>query len=261
MKWWSRMKWWKKILFVVIAVIILVFLFLPLGPLGIWFSFRGHLAQLRINPWLATLVSLGFFSLGTLALKWSFAPFAWGKHRWKHRWGRILSGVWLVVWCLANAYMVSRVNFSPETGEPEKWYCYIPDIGFRVFDEEGYDPVYSVRLKPLTADIALEMEREQVLFTQVDPRSSRDFFDRHTGEALVFYVRYPNGCYILYNKRGFDPTIGVPLQPTTPQLVPEILAQAEQPECVALRDKIPGAIHSNEFPALRRTLAEYAKFQ
>ena len=118
-------------------------------------------------------------------------------------------------------YVITRdTNFDPD-GRAHRWYAWTP-AGMWFADREGVDPTYGIRLRPVTPAIAgaLEELRRKGGLRPADP-TRLIFFDPMTGEARVWFYRYPEGDVEFYEHQGHHPITGVVLEPVTQQVVLE----------------------------------------
>ena len=61
-----------------------------------------------------------------------------------------------------SMYFLSRDSyFDFYNKEPLKWYAETPE-GLRYFDSDGYDPVYGIKLKPVTPGIIEKYKKQQM---------------------------------------------------------------------------------------------------
>ncbi|MEM4188345.1 MAG: hypothetical protein QXN56_04200, partial [Candidatus Hadarchaeum sp.] len=114
-----------------------------------------------------------------------------------------------------SLYALTRQQFFAfKEGTVLKWYALTPE-GPKFFDRPGVDPVYGIPLKPVTPDVVRQLKLvEKGEFKPIDPRRA-PLFNPITGEPQAWYYRHPDGTYEFYDKPGFHPLTGVPLQPVT----------------------------------------------
>lgn len=157
---------------------------------------------------------------------------AWrGEHSVLHR--KRVAAVVLVLYIsgfFAITYWAGRdANFGFSSGEARRFYAVTPE-GIRTFPEDGNDPKYGIKLKPITPEIAESIERAR-RGLRPEPISrdrwpTLEFFDGVSGNPRVWYYQAPNGSYELFSSPGFHPRVGEPLRPATPQVADAAIRQA-----------------------------------
>jgi hypothetical protein len=130
-----------------------------------------------------------------------------------------------VIYNIGLYYATKNAYFSFAEGKAAKWYAMTPE-GVQFFDADGYDPKYGIKLKPVTPEMMITLEKkklgqipQKIKFESVD---DVEFFDRLTGEVKVWYYRDQSGNFELFSGPGVHPVYGVMVQPATPQAVNEI---------------------------------------
>ncbi len=131
--------------------------------------------------------------------------------------GTAILVILFVLYNLGLFYFTKDAYFTFAKGETLKWYALTPE-GVKFYDRPGVDPKYGIQLKPVTPEIVSRLERLQKgEFKPIDPNRV-PLFNPITGEAQVWYYQYPDGTLEFYDKPGFHPVTGTPLQPVTQQI-------------------------------------------
>lgn len=144
-------------------------------------------------------------------------PFVIGVHylaffRW--RIGLPILMVLYVAFNLTLYYATRDTYFEFGEGKAIKWFAITPE-GISYFDRPGVHPKYGMALKPVTpADIRPLELIAKGQFNPVDPHGAT-FFNPITGDAQIFYFRYPDGTVEFYDMPGFHPRTGARLEPVT----------------------------------------------
>lgn len=139
---------------------------------------------------------------------------------------RKLAGVIIIVYMgifFLSMYFLSRDSyFAHDSGNPIKWYAETPE-GIRFFDTDGYDPVYSTKLKPVTPEIIEKYKRQQmkmypkqIFLTTLE---GVEFFDSITGDPKIWYYQDTDGSFDFFDGPGFHPTYNAELKPVTPDII------------------------------------------
>lgn len=130
-----------------------------------------------------------------------------------------------IVYNIGLYFATKNTYFSFGEGKASKWYAMTPE-GVQFFDADGYDPKYGIKLKPVTPEMMITLEKkklgqvpQKIKFESVD---DVEFFDRLTGEVKVWFYRDQSGNFELFSGPGVHPVYGVMVQPATPQAVNEI---------------------------------------
>ncbi len=125
-------------------------------------------------------------------------------------------------------------------GAPQKWYALTPD-GVKYYDGPGVDPRYRIPLQPITPELARKLKLlEKGGVKPIDPTQAT-FFNPITGEPQVWYYQYPDGTLEFYDKPGFHPVTGTPLQAVTQQIYFEWKRrQKATPQAGGGREQEPG---------------------
>ncbi len=122
-----------------------------------------------------------------------------------------------VLYNLGLYYFTKDLYFAFSQGEAMKWYALTPE-GVKFYDRPGVDPTYGIKLQPVTPEVIRKLRLLQKgEFTPIDPNRAT-FFNPITGEPQVWYYQYPDGTFEFYDKPGYHPITGTPLQPVTQQV-------------------------------------------
>jgi hypothetical protein len=188
-----------------------------------------------------------FFAFAWVPLSlWAWRLLAW---RFSFRQAAISLVCWVVIYGtvpLVHALLGSDVCFNQRTGEPLKWY--VEDLSGKIilFDSVGYDTARATQKLPVTPAICSAFARQKVngrpnqITTDIH---DIEFFDPNSGKPRVWYYKAADGSFILFDASGFNPKTGERLNPTTPEIVSDIMIRSvkEQqdraaPEAQALKD-------------------------
>jgi len=150
-------------------------------------------------------------------------PFLWGLrlifslNRSRRNVGYLILTVFFIGYNLSLYQFTKTSYFSFSKGEVLKWYALTPE-GVKFYDSAGVDPVYGITLRPVTPEVIRNLKRlEKGDFKPIDPANAQ-FFNPITGEAQVWFYQYPEGNYEFYDKPGYHPITGEPLNPVTKQI-------------------------------------------
>lgn len=117
-----------------------------------------------------------------------------------------------------------------------KWYVRTPE-GIEIYDrlpEDGRDPVYGFKMKPITPEIVAEIMALEKGCSPVDPQHV-NFFNKITGELQVWYYRRPDGAYDFFNGPCYHPQLGIRLAPVTRAVVKNWRERQAQEEAARRR--------------------------
>lgn len=125
-------------------------------------------------------------------------------------------------------FMTRDWNFDRASGEPARWYVMTLQ-GCRFFDAPGYDPELGIALKPVTTQALKECEALERGFASasVDQTQDNVYFDRITGEPVVWYFKHADGSVELFSMPGFHPRYQSALKPITVDVVREMAKQEQ----------------------------------
>lgn len=163
---------------------------------------------------------------------------------------RSIKGFLAVLFCFAVLPLLLEykfANFNQLTGSSNRTVAIAPDGSFRYGPQTPVDPNTGRARMPVTTEIA-ELE-ERIRMGIRASRISADarnliFFNPH-GQPNVWYFRTIDGRYELFDKFDFYPGTSTLLAPVTPNIVAEILRQAEA-EAAAVQQKAAQAQQQRE---------------
>ncbi len=151
------------------------------------------------------------------------APLLWMipiLFRRKHQYNKL---AWFGVFGSISIFFISlfflsqRIYFRHDNKEVLKWYALTPE-GVKYYDTPGIDPVYGIKLKPVTPEV---IKRLKLLdngdFKPVDPEKV-NWFHPVTGEPQVWYHYSEKNGYNFYDKPGYYPMTGEPLMEVTKEV-------------------------------------------
>jgi hypothetical protein len=139
---------------------------------------------------------------------------------------RKLAGVIIIVYFslffLSMHFLSKDKYFDFYNREPLKWYAETPE-GMRFFDSDGHDPVYGIKLKPVTPEIMGKYKRQQmkmypkrITFTSLE---GVEFFDTISGKPKTWYYRDNEGSFEFFDGPCFHPIYNVQLIPVTTEII------------------------------------------
>jgi hypothetical protein len=209
---------WIKVLFI---VFLLALFFIPtliaIKYVAIWQIYQHFVTTVSdltgLNQYLVTAAAILLFIPFYIGIQFLFSI----HKRRRYAGGTILLTL-AILYNLGLYYFTKDIYFSFSQGKAVKWYALTPE-GVRFYDRPGKDPKYGIPLRPVTPEIVrkLELLRKGGEFKPIDP-SRATFFNPITGEPQVWYYRYPDGTFEFYDKPGFHPVTGTPLQPVTQEV-------------------------------------------
>lgn len=133
----------------------------------------------------------------------------------------VIGLVYFSIFFLSMFFLSRDVNFAHSNKEALKWYALTPE-GVKLYDSPGVDPVYGIKLEPVTPEVIQKLRLLQKgEFKPIDPENVQ-FFNPITGEAQVWFYQYSDGNYEFYDKPGFHPVTGELLKPVTKDIVEKI---------------------------------------
>ncbi|MCS7042071.1 MAG: hypothetical protein NZR01_04710 [Bryobacteraceae bacterium] len=223
---------------------------------------------LGINLYLIKVAVLLLLIPLYFGLRWSFSL---REEKRKRRIGWAILTVLVVSYNLCLYFATRRISFTAK-GEPVRYYAITPE-GVKYSDRPGVERTYGVPFQPMTPEMAYKLwllEKGRVLPV---PPDDRPWFNPATGEALLWYYRFPDGTLEFYDRPGRHPFTNEPLREVTKEIFLEWRQKKEgaggqdgsgraamapppparPPE--ALRDGTPPA--PPEDPARRKRLAEF----
>jgi hypothetical protein len=173
-------------------------------------ALQGHLG---INKYLAYAIELLFFVPFLTAVKYYLFSLNSGKRKT----GMLLLLAIGTLYCVLM-YGATRNEFFDESGNPIKFYALVPG-GVEFSDRRGAEREFGVPFRPVTKDNITWLRRIHAGQIQVVTNpGERDWFDRVTGDALLFYVSDSNGNLRFYDGPGHDPSTQKELTPVTPAI-------------------------------------------
>jgi hypothetical protein len=138
------------------------------------------------------------------------------RHKYnKYAWLSVLG--YFSVFFITMYFLTKDIVFRHDDKGPLKWYALTPD-GPKYYDSPGIDPVYGIKLKPVTPDVIRQLKLVgKGDFKQVDPEKV-SLFNPITGEPQAWYYQSGTGEYEFYDKPGYYPMSGEPLLPVTKEI-------------------------------------------
>src|SRR3990172_3760481 len=126
----------------------------------------------------------------------------------------------IIIYNLGLYQLTKNVNFAFSEGKILKYYALTPD-GVKFHDGPGIEPIYGIRLKPVTPEIISKLKLlENTDIRPIDPSTTK-FFNPITGEPQVWYYRDEDGNTEFYNKPAHHPATGEPLRIVTKKIISE----------------------------------------
>lgn len=138
------------------------------------------------------------------------------KHKYnKYAWTAVLG--YVSVFFISMYFLTSNIGFRHDDKGPLKWYALTPE-GPKYYDTPGIDPVYGIKLKPVTPEVVRQLKLVgKGDFKQVDPEKV-SLFNPITGEPQAWYYQSGVNVYEFYDKPGYHPMSGEPLLPVTKEV-------------------------------------------
>jgi hypothetical protein len=126
-------------------------------------------------------------------------------------------------------YILSRGSYFGLDGEPKRWYAETPE-GIVLYESGGNDPIYNIKLQPVTYEIVRLYKRQEKGMGPKRIRISEEieFFDPIRGKPKFFYFIDPKGNYEFYDQSGFHPVYSEKLKPATQEIVNAYLNRMEE---------------------------------
>jgi hypothetical protein len=163
-----------------------------------------------LSQWLVK----GLVIILLIPLLWVLPNIYMGKHK---KPARAIGLLYFGIFFLALFFLSKDLYFAHSGNEILKWYALTPE-GVKFYDSPGIDPVYGIKLKPVTPQVIRSLKLLQKGdFKPIDP-SSAQFFNPITGETQVWFYKYPDRSYEFYDKPGYHPITGDSLKPVTKQI-------------------------------------------
>lgn len=129
----------------------------------------------------------------------------------------------VMVWCLAMAFVTKDHLFDPNTGEPLYSFFHTVNGNVKLHPTLGkFDPKTGRPINPLTPEKIDAMEIlengvPKVEHLQVNKDSQ--FFRIDGGTPLLYYTEYTDGRIEFFAQKGMHPQTGEPLLPVTKEIV------------------------------------------
>ena len=131
------------------------------------------------------------------------------------------------------------VFFDRGTGVPIVWYYKNRDGVIEMFDLMGFHPDTGEELLPVTKEVVDAWKDQQLAELppgRVDPTNYPPF-DPRTGQPRVWYGRTESGDWAFYDRSGFEPSTGEPLNVLTRDVIKkweEYLKELQNPRCYVI---------------------------
>lgn len=217
-----------KIIILILGAFIIFFVTFLL-PRGIYHFIFGYVVQSIINIsgtsyWLVkgivTLLLIPFFwALCELfKIRFRISRSREKPTRYYQKLAVIMITVYIGIFFISMYFLSRESYFAHDTGEPSKWYAETPE-GIRLFDSNGYDPKYGIKLKPVTQEIIEKHKRHLMnLYPKritVTSLEAAEFFDSISGNPKIWYYQDNQGSLEFFDGPGFHPTYNVELKPVT----------------------------------------------
>lgn len=141
-----------------------------------------------------------------------YALQVWSRQK---RWTGATILVVLYVVYNAGLYAATRSHYRG------KWYVRTPD-GIEYYDrrtEDGRDPVYGYKLKPVTPEVIPELMALEDGCNTVNPQNTNFFNKIKEDVPQVWYYKNPSGSYEFFDGPCYHPELGVRLKPVTRSVV------------------------------------------
>jgi predicted lipoprotein with Yx(FWY)xxD motif len=208
-------RWWKWLVLLAVAAAFLIPTLIATSYVSLWHVYHSY-----VNT-VSNLTGLNTY-LTTAAAVLLFVPFLIGVRRtlsWRSERRHAGVAILLGLFFLYNLalFVGTRNAYFSLKGETLKWYALTPD-GVQLYDRAGVDPKYGIELKPVTKDIVRQLDlMRKGEFKPIDP-STATLFNPITGAPQAWFYRSPEGEIEVYDKPGFHPRTGTPLQPWMPKM-------------------------------------------
>ena len=222
------------ILLTCIALSVLLWIFSQL--LGIYWVYGLYLSEVvsafGLDIIFSRMIAALLTILTLLSLPWIISFLFLRKRRFVLL---VVGGMLIVGGTFAIYYGSSDVFFDRETGKSVKYYIKTLD-GFKFSNTDDYDPKLGIKYKPITPEVVKEFYFwEKTGKMQNTPSVIHGkYFDKITGEPIVWYTERPEGERELFPLPGHDPLTGKNLKPMTAEIVGAI-AKAEKEQELKLK--------------------------
>jgi len=132
--------------------------------------------------------------------------------------------------------------FDPRTGNAITWYAVSPTDQVEIFDLMGFHPETGAALLPISAEVVTKWKEQQALQARksperVYPTAAGAWFDPRDGRSLLWFRRARDGTYEFFDREGFDPQSGAPLERVTAENIEAVrkyLAETSSKNCYVL---------------------------
>jgi hypothetical protein len=211
--------WKKRLVWTLVIVAALIFSLWAISAtvdMTIWGAYNHFIdtlcERLAINHYLANALSLVFLVPFFVGVKYYL--FSIRNRARKQRVGLALLLSMGLLYNLALYFGTKNQNFGPEGSV--RYYALVPG-GVVFSDRPGAESQYGVAFRPVTTENIkwlLRIERGRIEYV-IDP-GSRDWFDRVTGDPMLWYSTEGNGNFRFFDGPGHDPASRAELKPVTP---------------------------------------------
>lgn len=125
-----------------------------------------------------------------------------------------------IILAAATYFFTDNVYFNRATGESQK--CYAKTVeGFKFSSTCDFDPKIGVRFQKITPEVMKDVIfwQKNGILKNVPSVKIGQYFNRLTGESIVWYSLHPDGSIHLSSLPGFDEATGKRLEPVTKEVV------------------------------------------
>jgi len=186
--------------------------------LTIWGAYRHYIDtlsdRLSINRYLANVLNLVFIAPFFLGVKYYL--FSVRDRQRRRRIGLALLLGMGVLYNLALYYGTRNEYFGPNG--PVKFYALVPG-GVVFSDRAGIESTYGIPFRPVNQNnIKWLLRIQQGKIALLADPAHHDWFDRVTGDPLLWYSTDGAGSYRFFDGPGHDPATDAELKPVTPSI-------------------------------------------
>lgn len=185
--------------------------------------------KFAVNEWVASAIGLVVISPLMLGVKRQFELMA-RKQEPSARFIVVMTA-YACVFFGAMFWITKDVYFDHDTGASLQYYGVTLDGRIRLYGSEGFDTTTGEPLRKVTKKVIFAYQQQQAGLSPV-PVSIADFrhrlFDPTTGATRIWYARHPDGHFSLYDRPGYDASLGVDLERVTPEVANEIRGWIER---------------------------------
>lgn len=217
--------WWPnalKIFGFTVAIgfglVILLFIFRILTLASVYHFFLGKISVMfGVDHLMAALIALALTAVSILVMPFITSYILFGRKKMEV----VIGTLAVVLACgLAIHFGTKNVFFDPD-GKPLKYYIKTLE-GFKFSSEARVDPTYGVKYKPVSDEIIKEIKMwERTGKLNIPQVVEGKYFDRLTGEPIVWYLRNDEGKIMLYPLPGYDEETGKAVKIITPDIIKE----------------------------------------